>query len=140
MSFELLPRSAQNFDHVTSRPEMPSLTYRLDLDNMRVQGTVNRQDAMRQAIFKHLQTWLRSHDIYDDSFGLEAHDLIGRDEPYVKSQLKRRIRDALRADTRILSVKNFRFSRGDADDALCAHFQVTTRFGNFACDQTIRLG
>ncbi len=137
MPFELLPRNAQLASDATLRSEMPSYTYGLDLVNMRVQGKIDRQDAMRQAIMKQLQTWIRSCDIYDDNYGFEAHGLLGHDEAFIKSQLKRRIRDALRADKRIHDVRDFRFARGDAPDALAVQFRVLTRFGTLDWEGTI---
>ena len=90
----------------------PSLTYamritdRVDKDNFFL-GRVDEEEALRQAILKIIHTERYEHEIYSWDYGIELQDLIGEQIPYVMSEIKRRIEDALTADERIDSVEDF---------------------------------
>lgn len=90
----------------------PSLTYamritdRADKDNIFL-GKVDEEEALRQAILKIINTERYEHEIYSWDYGIELQDLIGEQIPYVMSEIKRRIEDALTADERIDSVEDF---------------------------------
>ena len=90
----------------------PSLTYamritdRVDKDNIFL-GKVDEEEALRQAILKIIHTERYEHEIYSWDYGIELQDLIGEQIPYVMSEIKRRIEEALTADERIDSVEDF---------------------------------
>lgn len=90
----------------------PSLTYamritdRVDKDNIFL-GKVDEEEALRQAILKIIHTERYEHEIYSWDYGIELQDLIGEQIPYVMSEIKRRIEDALTTDERIDSVEDF---------------------------------
>ena len=90
----------------------PSLTYamritdRVDKDNIFL-GKVDEEEALRQAILKIIHTERYEHEIYSLDYGIELQDLIGEQIPYVMSEIKRRIEEALTADERIDSVEDF---------------------------------
>ena len=92
--------------------EEPSLTYamkvadKIDEDNT-FWGRVDDTDAIKQAVLKILSTERYEHEIYSWDYGFEIRDLIGESIPYVMSELKVRITDALTADDRIESVEDF---------------------------------
>lgn len=89
----------------------PTKTYHLRIISMRVQGHVDGQAAMKQAIFKILQTErYRYPKIYSDNYGIELWDLIGQPIPYVLPEIERRITEALTWDERITSVDSFEFN------------------------------
>lgn len=111
--------------------DKPSRTYRLDMQNGRLAGMVDGQEAMEQAIFKILQTQLFEHDIYSDQYGFAGAGLIGKSPAYVISELKKKIREALLSDGRISAVDQFVFDVGEARDALSVSFRVTTIFSAF---------
>lgn len=130
MADKLLPSGSiaiQNRRQTT----MPTYTYQLDLENGRVKGFTDRQEAMEQAILKCLMTWQNAHDIYTPAYGLAMHGLMGRDAGFVESKVKRRIKEALMVDKRIQKVNRFQFDKGDHKDALLASFTVSTRFGDY---------
>lgn len=90
--------------------DLPTHTYALNLETKRVQGYADEQKAMRQAIFKILQTERYDHpEIYSDNYGVELRELIGQPIPYVLPEIERRISEALLWDERILNVLNFEF-------------------------------
>lgn len=89
----------------------PTKTYHMRLDTMRVQGLTDGQEAMKQAIFKVLQTERYEYpEIYSDNYGVELWDLIGQPIPYVLPEIERRITEALTWDERIESVTDFDFN------------------------------
>ena len=67
------------------------------------------QAAMKQAIFKILQTERYQYPVYSDNYGVELRELIGQPIPYVLPEIERRIREALMWDERITNVVNFDF-------------------------------
>lgn len=130
---QLLPNRVRNGARAANRVggEMPSRSYRLDMDGQRVRGYVDGEEALKQAIAMRLNSWWRAHDIYDDHYGFEAQGLLGKDRAYVGSELKRRLRECLLEDDRIYSVGNFRFSPGDVEDGWALSFRVNSRFGEW---------
>ena len=90
----------------------PSLTYgmkisdKLDKDGV-FMGRVDDTEALKQAVLKMLNTERYEHDIYSWDYGVELQDLFGMPIPYVLSELKERITDALTADERIEAVEDY---------------------------------
>lgn len=94
----------------------PSLTYAMQLSDIDGEsgiflGKVDEEDALRQAIMKILHTERYEHGIYSWNYGVEFKDLRGMPLPYVMSEVKDRIEDALLADDRIESVEDFTVER-----------------------------
>ena len=99
---------------VTEAEEQPSLTYRLDLDNGRIVGFVDGLEAVKQAIRKAIITPRFKCLIYDNQYGSEIEETVISKEAtteYIEAVTEGFIRDALRPDTRILSIHDFRFDR-----------------------------
>ena len=91
--------------------EQPSLTYKMDLNGDSVRGFVDEQEAMKQAIFRILNTERYQFIIYPWYYGIETIDLYGEPVTYVCPELERRITEALLIDTRIISVTDFEFDQ-----------------------------
>lgn len=90
--------------------EQPTKTYYMDLDKNRVRGLTDGQAAMKQVIFKILQTERYQYSkIYSDNYGVELWSLIGQPIAYVIPEIERRISEALTWDERITKVYNFNF-------------------------------
>ena len=105
----------------------PSFTYALNTSSMSVAGTVDSVDAVRQAVLKILNTEQGVYPIYS-YYGVQIHDLVGKPLPYVMSEVKRRITDALLTDDRISDVTNFSVQQKNKR-VLLADFTVETVFG-----------
>ena len=73
--------------------EQPSLTYKMDLNGDSVRGFVDEQEAMKQAIFRILNTERYQFIIYPWYYGIETIDLYGEPVTYVCPELERRIAD-----------------------------------------------
>lgn len=89
--------------------EQPTYTYKMNLDMGSIRGYTDGLDAMRQAIFKILQTERYRYVMYSWNYGIETLDLYGEPVSYVCPELERRITEALTWDERIKSVNNFKF-------------------------------
>ena len=63
------------------------------------------------------------------NMGVEFDDLIGKDEAYVKANVKRRIQGALSIDDRVNAVSSFRFDK-PSPDMLVVSFVVETILGD----------
>ena len=121
-----LPASVElNLEDVTE--VVPSYTYRLDLDNRRVMGKVDGQDAVLQAIQKVFLTFRYAYPIYDSRYGEEFTTLIGKSMPYAKTEVKRMIEECLLQDDRILKVYDFVITE-KSQDVLEVTFKVDSIF------------
>lgn len=125
----MLPTTVENeipqndFEIMT---DQPSKTYYMNLETERVIGLTDNQAAMKQAIFKILQTELNHYDIYTD-YGVELEDLIGMPIEYVVPEAERRITEALMRDDRIVAAYNFSFEV--KKNIISTTFYVDTVFG-----------
>lgn len=99
-------------------------TYKLNIEKDRVIGYTDELEAMKQAIYKIINTERYDYLIYSWNYGIELNDLFGEPIPYVYSEIKRRIIEALTQDTRIESVDAFSFEqikRGEVFVKFTAH-------------------
>ena len=80
----------------------PSYTYSLDYArDSQIRGFTDELEAMKQAIYKIINTERYEYIIYSWNYGIELQDLFGQPIPYVYAELQRRISEALLADDRI---------------------------------------
>lgn len=112
---------------ISELKEQPTFTYRLDYENDKMYGYVDNQEAMKQVIYKILNTERYNHVIYSDNYGVELRDLIGEHIAYVIPEAERRIREALIWDERITSVFDFEFDIGKKSVGIT--FKCNTIFG-----------
>lgn len=87
----------------------PSRDYQVTSTKDRIQGYVDGIEAVKQAIYFILNTERYEFPVYSWQYGVELIDLIGKPPQVIVPEIKRRIRDALTADDRILSVDDFEF-------------------------------
>jgi hypothetical protein len=113
---------------IVSVESMPSLTWYINKDTNRIQGTVDNYDAVVQAVQVILNVERFRWQIYSPYSGMQWRGLIGEDPGYVAAELQRRIRDALVMDDRVTGIKDFKYSI--ADDVLTASLTVTTVYGD----------
>ena len=125
----LTPNSIHN--QIAANPVVnyqPSTTFRVRYeDDYKLLGMCDDIEAMKQAIFKMINTERYKYLIYDWNYGIELNDLIGKPIPYVYAEIERRIKEALLADNRIKEVTDFRFSNSGGD-VLCL-FTANTIYG-----------
>lgn len=121
----------------TKAIEQPSRTWKLDFERGRVTGMVDGLEAVRQAVYKVLQTERFEHLIYSSNYGVELRRFLGSNQAYVQSELKRRIREALTQDDRIDDVTDFQIDI--VGDTAAVRFTVVSSFGSFREEMTARV-
>ncbi len=102
-----------DYDEITADFEeeiQPTRTYRMDQVRKRIVGYTDGKEAMEQAIYKAMGTERYENIIYSWNYGAEIGKLFGQPIPFVYSELKRLITEALTHDDRIESVDAFSFS------------------------------
>lgn len=115
--------------------ERPSRTYRVIRETGRISGSADGLEAVRQAVYCILNTERYDWLVFSWNYGVELKDLYGRPAPFVKSELKRRIREALMQDRRIRGVGEFAFSQERG--ILRVSFMVYSALGDFRMDKEV---
>ncbi len=107
----------------------PSKQHRMDLYRNRILGTCDGLEAIKQTIFKILNTERYSYLIYSWNYGIELVDLYGQPVMYVCPEIERRVQEALLQDDRITGVDNFEFDISKKG-VVSVTFTVHTFFGD----------
>jgi len=128
--------NAAAFIGLNEKAEQPSRTFGINVSDEVIRGYTDELEAMKQAVFKILQTERYQNLIYSGNYGVELSDLFGQPMSYVQPELERRISEALLQDERILSVEDFEFSSKKKGELL-ATFKVKTVFGEFSSERSV---
>ncbi len=131
----MLPESGSILKQDFNILQQPSKTFRLDIENRRIAGTVDGLEAVRQAISCALHTERFEWLIYSWNYGVELDQLFGQPMGLVKSKLKKRIKEALMQDDRILSVDAFSFDVSGRK--LLVKFIVHTSIGDISAEKEV---
>jgi len=129
----MIPRASIEIEIVPEEVIETSRTYKLSSD--KIQGYTDGLEALKQAIYKVLNTERYEYQIYSFNYGIELENLIGKDPVYVQIELKRRIRECLLRDDRITEVDNFKFEFNG--DQLKCTFDVHSIFGNLTISREV---
>ncbi|KSV60312.1 DUF2634 domain-containing protein [Acetivibrio ethanolgignens] len=116
----------------------PSLTFAMNKEDNKVQGQCDGLEAMEQAIYCILNTERYQCPIYDWSYGVELADLIGMPLDYCIAEVERRIKEALEADDRVISIDNFQFDLPESG-TLAVEFIVSTIFGTTKVNKEVNI-
>ena len=116
---------------------MPSKTYYINRNTNRISGYIDDKDAIIQAIYLILSTVRYESVIYNWYYGTEFDSLVGKDRDFVKSELKRRIAEAILEDDRILDVTDFDISFNK--DVANVVFLVETNIGDININWEVNL-
>lgn len=114
----------------------PSKTHEMRIESNRIIGTTDGLDAVKQAVFKILNTERYQYIIYSWNYGVELMDLYGKEVDFICSELQRRITDALMVDDRIIGVDGFEFDTSIRHAVIC-RFTVHSVFGNFENEKVV---
>lgn len=115
--------------------ELPTRTFALRIEADHFFGYADGLAAMKQAVYFMLSIERYEYVIYSWNYGIELQDLFGRPIPFVMSELKRRIREALMQDGRITEVGGFDI-QAQGNRVRCA-FTVRTVFGDLQADKEV---
>lgn len=108
----------------------PDLTYRLG--NTTVAGKIDKLESIKQAVYHILSTERYSSPIYDDNYGVELEQYIGKDIGYIQADIENTLREALTQDDRITNVVVNDVKKSDKQKNACViEFTVYTIYGNY---------
>ena len=116
--------------------QQPSKTYKMDLEGSTTRGYTDQQEAMKQAIFKILNTERYAYSMYSWDYGIETMDLYGEPVSWVCPELERRITEALLQDDRISDVTDFDFDLSKKG-VIHVSFVAHTIFGEIETERTV---
>lgn len=118
--------------------EQPSLTYKMHFAQSFISGIVDDLEAVKQAIYKILNTERYQYVIYSWNYGIETLDLYGEPVTYVCPELVRRITEALTQDSRILDVSAFSFDVSQKSKVQTT-FLVSTIYGDVEAERVVTI-
>lgn len=134
----MIPSTTTLLTSTLTVTRQPSKNYKLQIDNNRISGYCDGQEAMKQVIYKILNTERYQWVIYSWNYGFEFVDLIGKPVNYVCSELERRITEALCQDDRINAVDNFVFDTS-RKKAIHVTFTARTIFGDVNAEKAVEI-
>ena len=117
---------------------LPSKNYMMRIDRNRISAFCDKQDAVKQAIYKILNTERYDYIIYSWNYGIQLSDLYGEPVTYVCPELERRIIDALSVDDRILSCEGFDFDVSQKDIVVVT-FKANTIYGDIDVEKVVNI-
>ena len=119
---------SETFTLATQDEEMPSKTYEIDWENGRIGGFIDGTDAIAQSAELAVTTERYIWHTYSWNYGSEIYTLIGKNDAYIVSEMKRMIEDALSTDTRIKEISDYVFDR--TDRGISCSFTLKTTAGD----------
>lgn len=120
---------------VTSQP---SKQHRMDLNKNRITRTCDGLDAVKQTVFKILNTERYDYLIYSWNYGIELIDLYGQPPILVYPEVERRITEALLQDDRITAVDTFEFEE-TKKGVVFVTFTVHTIYGDLNEEMVVNI-
>ena len=117
--------------------ELPTNTFNLRIAKDSIAGFADRLQAMAQAIYLILNIERFEHVIYSWNYGIELADLFGQPISFCIPEIRRRITEALRQDTRITSVDEFEFEH--VRGTVHARFWVRTIYGDIEAEKAVEI-
>lgn len=133
----ILPTSSIDLTGGVEFRLQPSLSWYINKKTNRIEGTVDGQAAVRQAVEIILHVERFRWQIYKPYSGMEWEGLIGQDPGYVGAELQRRLVDALTIDDRVTGISNYEYTVDG--NSLYATFTVDTVYGSFDESQEVTL-
>lgn len=115
---------------------LPSKNYKMQIEHDVINGFCDELEAMKQVVFKILNTERYQYIIYSWNYGIELLDLYGEPVTYVCPELERRITEALVQDDRIESVDSFVFDVLEKRTVKVT-FTVHTIFGGIEVEKVV---
>lgn len=117
---------------------LPSKNYRMHIEKDRISGYCDKREAVKQAIYKILNTERYQYVIYSRNYGISLLDLYGEPVEYVCPELERRIEDALSVDDRIESCEDFEFDTSERRTVIVT-FTAKTIYGDVGIEKAVNI-
>jgi hypothetical protein len=134
----MIPSTDAFLDEDFEIEEEPSKTYKMDLEGNHTSGYCDELEAVKQAVFKALNTERYAFIMYSWDYGIETADLYGQPVTWVCPELERRITEALSLDTRITEVTDFEHDIS-VKGVVHTSFTVNTIYGDFTGERTVNI-
>ena len=116
---------------------LPSTTWKIDFNKNVVTVPITGVDAIKQAVNIILASERYEYEIFSNQFGVELDELIGENQQYAMSEIKRRVIEALSQDDRISEVTDFEYARNKT--TLIATFTIVCNLGQFEAETEVTL-
>lgn len=116
----------------------PSKQHKMDLDRNLIRGIADGLEAVKQTIFKILNTERYAYLIYSWNYGIELMDLYGQAPMYACPEIERRVKEALLQDDRITGVDGFEFDTS-RKGVVSVTFTVHTLFGDLENEMAVNI-
>ena len=133
----MIPAISDDLDRDFEVEQQPSKTYKLNTDKNTIINYTDELEALKQAIYLILSIERYEYLIYSWNYGIELKDLFGQPISFVLSELKRRIKEALTQDERILSVDAFSFEVNKRKVHIT--FTAHTIFGDVEAEREVNI-
>ena len=89
-------------------------------------------ESVKQAVYHILSTERYSNPIYDDNYGIELEQYIGKDIGFISASIENTLRDALCQDDRITDVQVDNIEKSSQQNGACVvEFTVFTVYGTY---------
>lgn len=125
-----LPQINDDLNGATYTYREPNLTYRLG--EKTVNEKIDKLESIKQAVYHILMTERYSSPIYDDNYGVELEQYIGKDFGFVVAGIQETLNDALLQDDRITQVVVNDVSKSTKQENACViEFTVYTIYGSY---------
>lgn len=134
----MIPSTVGFLDQDFEIGEQPDKTYKMDLNGISIWGFCDGLEAMKQTVFRILNTERYQYIIYSWNYGMETLDLYGQPVTYVCPELERRIEEALLVDSRIVRVSDFEHDTS-VKGVVYTTFTVHTVFGEFVAEKEVNI-
>lgn len=131
----MIPQISDELQSNFEFEEESSKTFKLNIDKNTIVNYTDELDAIKQAIYLILNIERYEHVIYSWNYGIEIADLFGKPIPFVLSELKRKIKEALTQDDRIHDVNAFSFDV--VKSMVHAKFTVITSYGEIEAEKVV---
>ena len=118
--------------------KMPSKQHRMNSERNRILGTCDNLEAVKQSIFKILNTERYKHLIYSWNYGIELVDLYGQPPLFACPEIERRVKEALLQDDRIAGIDEFEFDISKKG-VVSVTFTVHTLFGDLEEEMVVNI-
>ena len=128
---------ADEMDDDLEEETLPSYTYLVK--NGRIRSMTDGHDAMIQAVDKILRTERFVFPIYDEDYGNDFNELLGKEFDYAEVEVERMLGEALYADDRVTDVSVDEIQKTDST-TLTVTGTVETIFGTIPIESEVMLG
>lgn len=117
---------------------LPSKQHKMLFDANRILNTCDGLEAVKQSVFKILNTERYDYLIYSWDYGIELKNLYGKSPMYVCPEIERMVKEALLQDDRINGVDDFKFDISKKG-VVSVVFTVHTIFGNLNEEMVVNI-